>query len=287
MELSQGYLSAIFGWIPLVHDLEQIIDRLTYIRFELDAFIEGSDKRQTRHYQKALHPETFRDASWFDTVDGPNVTVDHTDFGSPSGTGFVDDLFEFTMQPHRTRSVSDLKFRATMDFTYHIPDLGKFTKILGAMDKLGINPDLSDLWEVIPFSFVVDWIFDIGSFLEEKAQADNLPIELVIHDYCYSYKYKFSDTRTYSYVSKAETFDMDQFVTQALGPFEFYDQWALGPSEWGLYTTPTGAERVITLSAYHRWRYAPLVEIGDAFPQFTLPSGKQIVTGAALIGALS
>jgi len=34
------------------------------------------------------------------------------------------------------------------------------------LDKIGFHPDPATLWELVPFSFVVDYIFPIGKFLE-------------------------------------------------------------------------------------------------------------------------
>lgn len=34
------------------------------------------------------------------------------------------------------------------------------------LDELGLNPDLKTLWDIIPFSFVVDYFLPIGDFLE-------------------------------------------------------------------------------------------------------------------------
>jgi hypothetical protein len=45
------------------------------------------------------------------------------------------------------------------------------------------------VWNAIPFSFVVDWVVDVGSFLGTFAR-DNFPIDTVITDFCHSYKWR-------------------------------------------------------------------------------------------------
>lgn len=40
-----------------------------------------------------------------------------------------------------------------------------------ALDWLGFHPDLATAWELVPFSFVVDYLYPIGDFLEQFRQG--------------------------------------------------------------------------------------------------------------------
>jgi hypothetical protein len=41
-----------------------------------------------------------------------------------------------------------------------------FDAIVNMLDNIGLFPDCENLWDLVPYSFVVDWFVDIGSFLE-------------------------------------------------------------------------------------------------------------------------
>jgi hypothetical protein len=57
----------------------------------------------------------------------------------------------------------------------------------GLLDSMGFELNPRIIWDAIPFSFVVDWFFDVGSFLGRfKIDTLNLPIVLV--DSFVSYK---------------------------------------------------------------------------------------------------
>jgi hypothetical protein len=57
------------------------------------------------------------------------------------------------------------------------------------LDLLGVRLDPSIVWNAIPFTFVVDWVVDVGSFLGSFAR-DNYPIETRITDFCHSYSWR-------------------------------------------------------------------------------------------------
>lgn len=42
--------------------------------------------------------------------------------------------------------------------------------ILGYFDHLGFHPDVSTAWDLVPFSFLVDYLFPIGDFLDNLSQ---------------------------------------------------------------------------------------------------------------------
>lgn len=48
------------------------------------------------------------------------------------------------------------------------------TGVVGVTRAFGLTDPLSVAWEVIPFSFVVDWFYPIGNFLESIASYNNL-----------------------------------------------------------------------------------------------------------------
>jgi hypothetical protein len=48
------------------------------------------------------------------------------------------------------------------------------TKLALAREQLGLNPKITQAWEIVPYSFVVDWVLPIQQFIE---QFDGSPLE--------------------------------------------------------------------------------------------------------------
>jgi hypothetical protein len=69
--------------------------------------------------------------------------------------------------PHATLQIR-LKQSRTYQLTYELEEELSFSRQLGLLDPLSIA------WEMIPYSFVVDWFIPIGTYLETLNQASKL-----------------------------------------------------------------------------------------------------------------
>jgi len=58
-------------------------------------------------------------------------------------------------------------------------------KVLGLLDALGANFNPSYVWSVIPWSFVVDWVVSVRSWLDQF-ETKNLEPKVNILQYCWS-----------------------------------------------------------------------------------------------------
>jgi hypothetical protein len=56
---------------------------------------------------------------------------------------------------------------------------------LDYMSQLGFDKPLAALWEIIPFSFVVDWLIGLSSFIEQL-ESVNTPAHFKVVDACYT-----------------------------------------------------------------------------------------------------
>jgi hypothetical protein len=83
-----------------------------------------------------------------------------------------------------------------MKYTYELTDsLGNRINLhdtdllkMGAwLDSLGINMNPEIIWDLIPFSFVVDWFIKVGDWLE-GFKVNHLNSSVTILDMCYSIK---------------------------------------------------------------------------------------------------
>lgn len=62
------------------------------------------------------------------------------------------------------------------------------TSIGARLDNIGLCPKLSNLWDLVPFSFAVDWLVDVGDFLERSEVKERLEKFKVSYTVC-SVKY--------------------------------------------------------------------------------------------------
>lgn len=64
--------------------------------------------------------------------------------------------------------VSSYLAQLTWTCTYHLRlKADAFSTIWGALEKFGLDPSSGQVWDLIPFSFVVDWFYRMGDALRE------------------------------------------------------------------------------------------------------------------------
>jgi len=74
----------------------------------------------------------------------------------------------------------------TLKYYFVCPELTGFLSHLRAIaDILGLA-DPAGLWDILPWSFVIDWFFDVQTFLHKHLRPKFLPVDLVIADACQS-----------------------------------------------------------------------------------------------------
>jgi hypothetical protein len=120
------WLEYQYGWKPLLSDIHTAVEAIS----EKD---RKDPKRTWLHVNGYAHAEEKRTSSY--------------------GTGFTG----VSVKSQDTHS-NEAKVR--FDFVPH-PDMG----LQRTLDQWGISNPLQIAWELIPFSFVVDWAVPIGDFL--------------------------------------------------------------------------------------------------------------------------
>jgi hypothetical protein len=76
-----------------------------------------------------------------------------------------------------------------MRYSYTLPKMdSEHELVLAYLDTLGVRLDPSIVWNAVRFSFIVDWVVDVSSFLAKMAR-DNYPIHTTVHDFCHSLKW--------------------------------------------------------------------------------------------------
>jgi hypothetical protein len=152
--LAGAHLNYKFGWKPTVGDLSDMIEGVTQLRAKLAAF--KSQLGKIIQSSTTVHSST-------NTVSG---TYTHASF---AGTA------TFSATVHRTCT-------ATMAYTtFPLAVMGPMDEILrGLLDSLGFELNPRIIWDALPFTFVIDWFFGVGSWLDRyRIDALELPITLV------------------------------------------------------------------------------------------------------------
>lgn len=153
--LAGAHLNYKFGWKPTIGDLKDMIEGVTRLRSKLAAF-------------KAQLGKTIQGSS----------SIAH---GLPtSATGTI----AFPSGSH-TASYTASCIRKVSCYIAWQPQplavIGALDEVLrGLLDSLGFELNPRIIWDAIPFTFVIDWFFGVGSWLDRfRIDALELPIALV------------------------------------------------------------------------------------------------------------
>lgn len=160
-----------FGVAPTIGAIQDSIEGLKAFDRRLSDFLRLQGKPLVSHFCEV---EEISDQS--------DITDEYTDA-------------EFS---HKCWSESD-KFKvtrvATMKYKYTIIDVEKYKKetirLLALGDLFGVSRISAMAWEATPWSFVVDWFFTVGEFLEQFDKPF-LDTSVEVLDYCISTKFRYN-----------------------------------------------------------------------------------------------
>jgi hypothetical protein len=174
---AESYLQGMFNLKPLVQDICGIYHTITTYQKRLNDLINRSGKVQVARfccnlneqlgtvYEKNANPQLvlYKGAGTWEYAPG----------------SFIND---------RTVVTHSAVFRAHMQFNYYYSAFQRENAfILGLLDAFGINLNPRIVWQVIPWSFVVDWVLGVGRWLEQY-EVKNLEPRINILQYCWSVK---------------------------------------------------------------------------------------------------
>ncbi len=154
--LAGAHLNFKFGWKPTVGDLSDMIEGVTQLRAKLAAF-------------KAAIGGTIQDTS---TVKSTLPTTATGTITWPSGG--------------HTASYTATCSRGIKCYVAWQPQplavMGPLDETLrGLLDSLGFELNPRIIWDALPFTFVIDWFFGVGSFLD-RYRVDALELPVVLAD---------------------------------------------------------------------------------------------------------
>lgn len=156
------HLNYNFGWKPLANDVKSSL--LAADRFEkrLDKLLREADKPLIKRF-----------------ADRPASTTSNELI-----TCWRDPPFR-----HRYELTMNVVNSSSFHYCYDLPKYSeKEMRWRAWADALGLHASMANLWEVIPWSFVVDWFVDIGGLLEESYPADWIQPWITWYQASYSQK---------------------------------------------------------------------------------------------------
>lgn len=182
---ADAYLQWKFNIKPLISDITGIYRAISSYEKCINKFVAGSGKLTTAHFKCDIDSRRIPNV---DAVQQPVCPFWPT-ITSGAGEPFVTGLYsssEFTR-----KSVTELaEFRSELQYVYTLSDYQReHAKLLGFLDMLGINFNPAIIWNALPWSFVVDWVFGVSQWLDQF-KVSNLAPKINIIQYCWSVKYR-------------------------------------------------------------------------------------------------
>jgi len=150
--LAGARLNYKFGWKPTIGDLEDCFNQLRNVSKVIAAF--EKDAGVVRRRQESLLNETTTVSGTFNYDGDIHYPCSWTATVSRHVQGFL------------VYRCGTLEVLTNLNKTLH-----------GFLDSIGFELNPRIIWDAVPFTFVIDWFFGIGGFLDQfKIDAVELPI---------------------------------------------------------------------------------------------------------------
>lgn len=190
---SSDWLNANFGWLPLAKDVKDLIKSLKTANAGIKQLVRDSGRNVRRRFS---FPEIVENSTqqWVNTPQAwYNMPGDATFYDIPTGQWRLTKLSSYRR---------NIWFRGC--FTYYMPTDNSLLSRLSRYEQLGnkllgSRLDASALWELAPWSWLVDWQSDIGNFLQAASELSEDGLVM-----------------RYGYLM-CHTVEQDIFTTQGLG----------------------------------------------------------------------
>jgi hypothetical protein len=173
-DVADRNLELKFGGIPFVSDVNNILDRFFHMKENMDAFVSGAGAFFRHHWSE---DRVFSDSDWSVWADPSYYNIELI-----SGVRWPTGL------QMRVKRQTLLSYHATAIYKYTLPDLqGVWNTIAKYLTYWGVSFDASTIWNELPFSFVLDWFFNISKWLHSH-RFDLYKVDIMLADFCASTK---------------------------------------------------------------------------------------------------
>ena len=151
------YLNSVFGWTPLVKDLAKTIQVLLTI----DRMVYAESFRRKRDWQG---PTDSSESAWSTSLGSGADPVLQGSKRTYSGGGTIDGslIVEGTQRITRGENYH-LSSRISSIAKPNSKTIGFVDQANEILQRLGFVTSLAEVWELVPYSWLVDWVSNIGA----------------------------------------------------------------------------------------------------------------------------
>lgn len=159
-KIAGAHLSYSFGVAPFVRDVQRFCRRVADFRNRISRVIEGAGK---------VHD--LSTSVFWDLHENEDGYTDKTDCPY-KGAYYAECVASLATKYTRHTKA---RLGVTVKYRYGLPPAinNLFGGLGNMLVSMGINPSLDSAWELVPFSFVVDWVFNTDK-LFRKLGVDQL-----------------------------------------------------------------------------------------------------------------
>lgn len=175
---ANAHLSYSFGIEPLVKDAVSLYESLTSLEKKVAWLRKSQGKVIPVRYKTDvtdLIPECGKTHT---------QSKEHTLYRKQRG--FSGEYKAYALVQYDVSSLSDLEL-----------------KLRTVTRALGLDNPLSTAWELLPFSFLVDWVFSVGDFIGQLAPKISLPIRFIDQGWSIEIMWDYEDIIRFNQVSGA------------------------------------------------------------------------------------
>jgi hypothetical protein len=183
---SDVFLQMQFNIKPLIKDIQGIYQSLVDSLGPLRRQMEFDGVPQTSYF-RCLFDEDEQDFS--DELEGdlemefsPNPALIGGEWVTLPSSSYIAPPVTRQVKTLRSHFYAQLRFIARWSDNQH-----KYAKQLALVDALGLSFNPKHVWDALPWTFVIDWVFQVGDFLDQFAKGALDPV-LDILDYSWAVK---------------------------------------------------------------------------------------------------
>lgn len=134
------HLNWNFGWRPFLSDVKETIGQICTFEKRLEKLLNGADRPLMKRFRDQ---PTSLSQTWEESL-----------------TQYPAERVCFELS-------GEVKHTSNFHYSYDLPPYGADELRSRAwLDALGINPGIDTIWQLLPWSFVVDWFYNVGGLLE-------------------------------------------------------------------------------------------------------------------------
>jgi hypothetical protein len=174
---SDVYLQYKFNIAPLISDIRGIYRAVANTEKRLRSLIARSGSVRKSHYKATLNDGT----PTVEETSSEHLVQSYHD-GNVPWTSYS------TVTDYRIVVTDASAFHAELEYNYIYSNYQlEHARVLALLDSLGVNFNPQIVWNAIPWSFVVDWLVDVGQWLGTQ-RIGLMDPKINIMQYLYSVK---------------------------------------------------------------------------------------------------